>query len=475
MTAQHPAGRPAPSLGRRLLLGGTVLVCVALAVTGLAIGVALHRFIRAQIDGRLDGQIAAVADALRPAPAGGWRLERSVDGPPFDRPGSGWSWIVLAPGPVLRSRSLGNDDVRFDPDDLGPEDVRPGHFRPSSDNGGPMPPGPPPSTTNGIGPGEEALHLRVRHLQVGPEPVTVVAAAPRQAIAGPLREAMLPMGLVLAGLAALLVAGGVAQIRLGLRPLRVLETALGALRDGRDTRIAGPQPAELRPLVAELNALLDQHDSNLERARRHVANLAHGLKTPLATLDLRLAEGAGDGQAASRQLVAAMDRMIRHHLVRARTAALGGPSRARVDLPARLADLRDAFARLYAEKGVTVQIEAADGLAAACEAQDLDEILGNLLDNACRWARERVQVVATAAGPDVRIEIGDDGPGLSDQATAEALRPGQRLDEQAAGYGFGLPIARELAELYGGSVRLDRAALGGLAVIVALPRAGDTR
>jgi signal transduction histidine kinase len=221
--------------------------------------------------------------------------------------------------------------------------------------------------------------------------------------------------------------------------------------------------------VTELNALLDQNARNLERARGHVANLAHALKTPLATLSMALAEPARDPDGALRLQVDDMDHRVRHHLRRARAAALTGSARVRTPLAPRLTDLRDALARLYAEKGVAIGLAVPDDLAVSCEGQDLDEMLGNLVDNACRWCLGRVQVSAAARDGRVAVQVADDGPGLDPAAAEAVMARGRRLDEGVPGHGFGLPITLELAELYGGSLTLARSDLGGLQAELILP------
>ena len=439
------------SLGGRLLLGASALIVVALLGTGFAMDLALRRFIQGQVDGRLDGQILAVTDALRAGPDGTLRLEREVDGPPFDRPRSGWFWQVLAPAPVLASRSFAGVSPMLD--DGAPDTQK-------------------PVTENPVMSPAEPLRIRARRFRFGDRTITVLAAAPRRALAGPLREAMTPLALTLAGLALALIGGVLLQVRLGLRPLAALRADLASVRGGRAERIEGPQPREVMPLVADLNTLLDQNAANLERARRHVANLAHGLKTPLATLALALDEPAMDPARRLRPLVATMDRLIRHHLARARAAALGGSARARVTLAPTFADHLAVFAKLYAEKGIVADLAVAAEIAVACEAQDLDEMIGNLLDNAFKWGRSRVALEAVDSGPRVMVTIEDDGPGLSPAQADDVVRPGRRADEAMPGHGFGLPIARELAELYGGGLALTPSSLGGLKAVLDLPRAG---
>ncbi|MGU3538920.1 sensor histidine kinase [Methylobacterium sp. A54F] len=443
-----PRWRPPPgSLARRLLLGALAFVTVALLVAGLAIGLILHRFVRGQIDGRLDGQIVAIRSALEPGPR--LRLDRDLDGPPFDRPFSGWYWQVQRGAERLGSRSLDGGALALPrlPD-------------PDPDR---------PSPADGRGPRGEGLILRVLVLpaEAGAEPTRIAAAAPEAALRRPVREALVSLALALGVLGLCLVGGVLVQVRLGLRPLGRLRADLAAVRAGQRERVPAEQPAEIRPVVRELNLLLDQNAANLERARTHVANLAHGLKTPLATLSLALAEHDPDGRLG--RLVGAMDRSVRHHLRRARAAALDGANRTRADLAAHVADLRATLERLHADKALAIEARVPAGLAVACDGQDLDEMLGNLLDNACQWARTRVSLTAEVADAVVRIAIADDGPGLGPDDLARLAQRGRRLDESVPGHGFGLAITTELAELYGGTLVLDRAPLGGLRAVLSLP------
>ena len=437
------------SLSGRLLLSASVLIVLALLATGAAMDFALRRFIQGQVDGRLDGQILSIADALRMAPDGSLRLEHIVDGPPFERPLSGWYWQVLAPGPVLRSASLLGRDFTLAHPLQGDQ--------------------PRPVAIDGSGPPDEPLRVRVKRATVGNKVVTIAAAAPLKALAGPRHEALTPLAVTLVLLAAALIGGVLLQVRLGLRPLALLQAELTGVIGGRAERITGPQPTEIAPLVRELNILLAENAANLERARRHVANLGHGLKTPLATLALALEEPGLDPQGKLRPLVVTMDRRIRHHLSRARAAALGGSVRSRTILGPAISEHATVFAKLYVDKAIRIDVNVDPVVAVACDAQDVDEMLGNLLDNACKWARGKVRLRAVTGGRSVRLTIEDDGPGLSSSQAADVLRRGKRMDESTPGYGFGLPITRELAELYGGSLDLASSNLGGLKVSLSLP------
>ncbi|WP_082494605.1 HAMP domain-containing sensor histidine kinase [Methylobacterium sp. Leaf108] len=456
--ATPSSGRKGPphvrlgSLRRRLLTAALVLVVAALVVAGIAIGLILHRFVRGQLDSRLDSQIVAIATGLEAGP-NGLATAPGLDGPPFDRRRSGWYWQVRRDGTVLRSGTLEGRDL----------DVPAGPRRPRDHDG--------PHPADGVDPWGRPVILRVLTLPpgAGAGPTVIAAAAPAAALNGPLREALGALALTLGVLGLCLMAGVVAQVHLGLRPLERLRRDLAQVREGRRARIPAAQPAEIKPLVAEVNALLDQGEANLERARTHVANLAHGLKTPLATLSMALASEGRDTDGRLSALVSAMDGQIRHHLRRARAAALGEAARTRLELAGPVADLRTTFVRLYAEKGVAIALDLPAGLGVACDGQDLDEMLGNLVDNACRWCRTRVRIAAAARGAGIVIAVEDDGPGLDAQAAAEALRRGRRLDESLPGHGFGLSITTELADLYGGGLALGRAGLGGLRAELTLP------
>jgi len=441
------------SLQRRLLAAALVLVTVALVVAGVAIGLVLHRFVRGQLDSRLDSQLVALAAGLERGPGDRLRLARNLDGPPFDRDRAGWYWQVRQGGTVLRSGALEGRDLAV-------EAGRP--ERDGTDR---------PRPAEGTGPWGEGLILRVLVLppEAGAPPATLVASAPAAALRGPLREAAGALALILGILGVGLLAGTLAQVRLGLRPLERLRRDLAEVRAGDRARVPGKQPAEIRPLVAEVNALLDQNAANLERARTHVANLAHGLKTPLATLSLALSDRTRDPDGTLAGLVGSMDSQVRHHLRRARSAALVGAIRTRTPLAEPVADLRATFTRLYAGKGLVLDVSLPAGAAVACDGQDLDEMLGNLIDNACQWCRGYVRVGASPSDSGLVIAVEDDGPGLAPDAAAEAVRPGRRLDETVPGNGFGLSITQELAELYGGGLRLDRSGLGGLRAALTLP------
>jgi signal transduction histidine kinase len=373
---------------------------------------------------------------------------------------------VSGPANTLRARAL--RDESLDVSDLPPPPPPP---LPRPDDA--PPPFPPPRPADGPGPGGDALHFRVKAVMVGGVRAEIVAAAPRAAIRDPLIDALTTLGLCLGVLEIVLLLAILLQVRLGLRPLARLRAAIADIRTGRRERLPTEQPAEVRPLADELNALLAQNAATLERARGHVANLAHGLKTPLATLSLALSRDRADPCGGLAPLVDVMERRIRHHLGRARAAALAGPVRAQTALAPRLEALGTVLSKVNADRAIAFSLDVPEDASVACEQQDFDEIAGNLLENAFTWARSEVAVRARPdAGSSMVLTIDDDGPGLQPAEIKRVLQPGQRLDEASPGFGFGLSITRELVELYGGTLDFARASRGGLRVVVTLPHAG---
>ncbi|MBS0530562.1 MAG: sensor histidine kinase [Proteobacteria bacterium] len=451
------------SLSRRLLTAAGGFIAVALLIAAVLIGFVLHRFVQGQIDQRLDTQIVFLTSMLRIDGNGRISLAGNADGPPFERKRRGWYWQVTGPINTLRSASLDGADLRNpvlrDIDERRPPPPMKDHDAPEER----------PRPADGPGPDNDHLHYRIKQMKVGTTDVMVVVSAPRGAVLGPLREAMTTLGISLALLGLALVLAMVLQIRLGLRPLERLRRALADVRNGGSERVPSRQPQEIRPVVDELNALLDQNAANLERARRHVANLAHGLKTPLATLAIATSIESPRDPLMLQRLVTQMERRIRHHLGRARMAALNGPARAQTQIAPRLQDLGDVLGKIHSDRSIAFSMDVPVDLAVACEQQDFDEMAGNLLDNAFIWARTKVTVSAVRDDAMLHIIVDDDGPGLAVAQREQVLRPGERLDEAAPGFGFGLSIVSELAELYGGSIELGEAPLGGLRAMLRLP------
>jgi signal transduction histidine kinase len=274
---------------------------------------------------------------------------------------------------------------------------------------------------------------------------------------------------------------GFLLVRSGLQPFDELRRRLAAVQTGTARQVDGTYPPEVQPLVRDLNALLDHRDRAVGRALAKAGDLAHGLKTPLAVLAQEAERATATGQpqlaAAIAEQVERMRRQIDYHLAHARAAASGAIPGVHCDVRVSAEGLARTLQRLHAERGIAIDVQMAAGQAVRCQREDLDEMLGNLLDNACKWARARVAIDARTipGAPDslplIEITVDDDGAGLAPELRAAVLQRGVRADEAAPGSGIGLAIVRELAELHGGSITLDRAPLGGLRGVLRLPAA----
>jgi signal transduction histidine kinase len=266
---------------------------------------------------------------------------------------------------------------------------------------------------------------------------------------------------------------GAERVRRGLSGIQPLRARLAAVREGRERRIDGAYPSEVQPLVDDLNGLIEHRERAVARAVAKAGDLAHNLKTPLAVLarEADRAEAAGHHEIAASisQQVERMRRQVDYHLAHARAAASGAGSSARCGVRESAEGLSRALQRLHAERGLTIQIHAPDDHVVRTQREDLDEMLGNLLDNACTWARSRVVVTSEAAGGAITILVDDDGPGLPEEMRKQVLQRGVKADEGMPGSGLGLAIVGDLTEVYGGSLSLESAPPGGLRARLQLP------
>ena len=287
-----------------------------------------------------------------------------------------------------------------------------------------------------------------------------------------------PHSLGLLALAAMVI--GFVVVRGGLKPMNEIRRRLADVQNGRATQVLGRYPLEVQPLVKDLNGLLAHQQQAVSRAVAKAGDLAHGLKTPLAVLSQEAERAAANGQselaAAIGEQVERMRRQIEYHLAHARAAASGATPGARSEVHASAAALARTLQRLHADRGLAIAIDVPSDRIVRCQREDLDEMLGNLLDNACKWARtrvalstERVAEDSASAAQRLAILVDDDGPGLAGPMREAVLQRGVRADEAAPGSGFGLSIVREIAEVYGGSIALDASPLGGLRARLLLP------
>lgn len=444
------------SLSFRLLAGAFVWILAALAIGGLALSEIFRAHSEAQVAQRLEVELNLLAARLQVAADGTVSLGEGVGRPHHRIPYSGHYWQVAdAKGAaLLRSRSLWDKTLSLPADELLDGAVH--RHRLTGPDGEPV-----TAYERAVRPGTHDRWFRLTMAENEAFLETSLARFDRMLL---LSLSLLGTGLIVAA---------VAQVVLGLRPLRHLRRQLAAVRAGREDRLGGKFPDEIEPLVRELNGVLDQNAEIVARARTQVGNLAHGLKTPLAILanEAGALEGRGEREAAERlrRQVDLMRNQMEVQLARARAAAATRVPGLRTAIAPQAEGLARTLAQVFRDRGLDIAVEVPDGLAFKGERQDLDEMLGNIMENACKWASRRVRVTAAAKDGQVILAVEDDGPGLPAERRAEVFDRGKRLDESTAGSGLGLSITRDLAELYDGEVKLGDAALGGLRVELMLP------
>ena len=325
------------------------------------------------------------------------------------------------------------------------------------------------------GPGDQPLRAAalLARLPGRAAPIVFIAAEDRTPLDADARRFALTTAAALLLLGAGLVAAVLMQVRVGLRPVFDIRREIARVRRGKAQRLTGQYPEELAPLAGELNALLDHNQEVVERQRTHVGNLAHALKTPISVVLAESERYPGELAEVVRRQADTMRDHVDHHLRRARAAARAQSQGERTELAPVLEELTLTLERIHQDKRVEIDWDAPDDLAFLGERQDVLEIVGNVLENACKWCRRRVRARAVVGDrPErLRITIEDDGPGLPPERRAEVMQRGARLDESAPGSGLGLSIVDELARAYGGAVRLDVSLMGGLLVEIVLPRA----
>ncbi|MDH7639326.1 sensor histidine kinase [Sphingomonas oryzagri] len=435
------------SVHARVVIGAILLTVATLGVTAYAIVNIVTWVISDNMDMAVDAQVRLLTQAVDQA--GAFEPERMAMIPDLEKPSEGWGWQVTA--------GNGRWDKAVPPVTA-------------------IYPWPRIHPWRGIysGRGMTALgeqwHVRRLDIERGGHKITVIVFAPSTLIDAPLHHLRRTIYRSLFLVLLVLVAASLLQLRYGLLPLRRLSRDVLRVRTGEAQGLPDVQPAELAPLANEINALIARNDAGLAAARVNAANLAHAVKTPLSALMLQLEhEGAS---AESRALVANISDRVAHHLRRARSGAARLGTRARSDVHEALETVLPAIR--WSERGgdgPCIENRLPQPCFVTVETEDLSEMLGNILENAHRYARRTIRVDARSDGPFLAIAVEDDGMGVPADEVAHVLQPGVRLDEVSEGYGFGLAIVRELVELYGGRLSLDRsAALGGLRISLWLPR-----
>ena len=331
------------------------------------------------------------------------------------------------------------------------------------------------------GPEEQRLRIVERTVDLGEEGRYLVAVAgDAQEVEDEAQSFDRALVVTFGVLATALLLTTMFQVRFGLAPLKRISASLAAIRAGTSERLEGRFPEEIAPLARETNALIDANREIVERARTHVGNLAHALKTPLSVIVNEAAARGEDPLAAKvREQAAVMRDQVQHHLERARIAARATVIGTVTEVAPVVTAMARTMEKIHRDRGIVIDIETAPATKFRGEKQDLEEMVGNLVDNACKWAQSRVAIevltgrAESAANPTLRVVVDDDGPGLnpSQRERIQVPRRGNRLDETKPGSGLGLSIVTDLAALYGGALTLGTAPIGGLRAELVLPAA----
>lgn len=459
------------SLRLRLLAGTLFWIAASIIAAGWGLGNLFERHVETQFHAELKTHLDQLTAQLMLDEKGRPALALPLSDPRLSRPYSGCYWQVdeikdsaPAASGLLRSRSLWDDVLTAPPDTPANGEIHQHRI---------------------VGPEGKMLGMVERSVRIDdtpdgkPRSFRLIAAADEALMSEPVARFSGALWLALGVLGVGLVVAALVQVFIGLAPLRKLHAALGKVRSGETPQLDGDFPAEIMPLVDEFNTVLAQNAEVVERARTQAGNLAHALKTPLAVLanaanaNISAASGTPQQDELARLVidqVGTARKQVDYHLTRAQAAATTRMPGTRTPLLPVIDGLVRAMQRIHAERAIELRIvPMPETLAFRGDAHDLQEMLGNLLDNACKWAAGHVDVSAGIEGGKLRIFIDDDGAGLATEQRDAVIQRGVRADEQVPGSGLGLAIVDDLARLYGGELTLADSPLGGLRSVLTLP------
>jgi signal transduction histidine kinase len=437
------------SISTRLIGIAAVTILALLPLFGYALSRAFLASVQSGFDRHVQAYLVFLAGRLESTDEGTLVFSREPGDDRFEQLHSGWYWQISTSGEVQKvSRSLWDEALA-----------------------------PPPATDRQpvemTGPRGERLRGAMLRLEMRglADPVQVLVTGPRHEIDDEVDSFnwLLFRSLGLLGL--ILIATLVAQIRWGLAPLRAMAESLRRVRRGDTTRLDVRLPADLGNVAMAMNEVLAHQEQLLARGRSVAGNLAHALKTPLAAIRLKI-ESLSQTQDLRTDLTQ-IQRIIDHHLTMAAAAGRAGGHMKQTNLRASIEPVIAAVRSLHAQRALRMEVDLPSQLQVAMDAQDLQELAGNLLDNAAQWARTQIRVHATHVERSVTLRIEDDGPGIRESERQSVLDRGLRLDERQPGSGLGLAIVKDLADLYGLAITLERADIGGLAVGIRFPSTTD--
>lgn len=434
-----------------MILTAAAWIMVLLIGGGAALDRVLTNSVEQNFDNQLEYVLTAMIASAEIGPDGEIRMNRPLGDQRFLEPNSGLYWQITGKGAIpFPSRSLWDRALR---PPVGHSDQNV-HFRNSTE----FP--------------DEPLRIAERSIKLPDSDISwdFMVAQSRDSLDAQVIElrSVLVTSFLLLALGLIILAA--LQTFYGLWPLRTVRKAIAEMRSGRESRVTEALPDEVMPMVNELNALLDHNEKQAEESRRHAGNLAHALKTPLTVIMNSATAKAPDLAETVIREATTMRRQVDHHLARARAVGRRGHSHSRAQVWDSLESVERAVSRLYSH--VRLDMAGDKMIAARVERQDLDEMLGNLIENAAKYGGGSVFVTVEDAGDFVEMLVEDDGQGIPEAERERIFDRGARLDTGKPGTGLGLAIVRDVVEIYGGTVALEESEdLGGLLVRLRLPKA----
>jgi signal transduction histidine kinase len=440
------------TLAFRIIVLSSIWIIIALVITALML-VSFHRDHMAQhYDAHVAMHLEELTGASQLSPDGSFRLAFYPSDPRYQDLNSGWYWEVKQAGKMLkRSPSLGENTLKL------------GIIEP---------------TENVViyeitGPGGEMLRAHTMLIEQTPglEPLVLLATAPMTGISEDVVDYSnhIVMSFLALGIGLLLTV--VLQVRVALKPLKAISASISDVREGKSSKLPEEQLEDVQPLVDELNNLLDHNAVLVKRARNQLGDLAHSVKNPLTVIT----NEAHNMEPAQRELIikqtSEIGKNVDHYLSRARTFGTEKVLGSRSSVNAATEDLVYAMRRIYQERELEYDLSGLKGCWFRGEAQDLEEMMGNLIDNASKWAKSKVLVYCGPNDGRLEIVVEDDGPGIPEAEFESVMRRGHKLDESIPGHGQGLGIVKDISGLYGGLLQLGRSELGGLRASLVLPAA----
>ncbi len=446
------------SLRIRLSAAAAISIIGALTLSGFFLTLLFERHLMRRVDKELSVYVKQLAASLEVDADGSTTLTNQPADPRFRRPLSGLYWqIETEDNVILRSRSLWDQQLklpRFDPKQTKPIQIEI------------------------KGPDAKRLIVRARTVFLetseGDHAFRLVSAIDRNELetarADFTRDLVTALGL----LAAILILASWLQIFFGLRPLKQIRQRIHDVRTGLAARLEGNYPDEVQLLVSEVNALLSANDKAVARARDNAADLAHGLKTPLAVLQAESRTLAERQQKESATEIAAqveqMHARIENHLAMVRLRGPSGGTSGHTDAQTGFEKIKKAMIYMPRGQDISWKMDVPSGLTVAMDTQDFFEVFGNLLDNARKWAKSEVTIKGKDEGASVILCISDDGPGVPEDLISEIQKRGRRLDEQKTGAGLGLSIAKKVLEAYGATLSIRNRKVGGVSISISIPK-----